>query len=119
MSPLRLVVSITFAGFLGTLIAGCAWDKPIPNTPSPGYPCGVVGVACNAPDSSTVTGCCGQYEVCGGPAFSGCPANMCCDVGGGDSSGGDAVAMRPKVLHPQTAPHGGVNASHGGPLYRL
>ena len=76
------------AGTLLTLEA-CGWDKPLPVTPTAGYPCGVTGVACGGGL------CCAENEVCGGGAFAGCPAAACCDVGGGAYGG--------KAKHLQTA----------------
>ena len=61
----------------GALTLGaCGWDKPLPVAPQAGYPCGPTGVDCGKGM------CCGQYTVCGGAAFAGCPAGECCDVGG-------------------------------------
>ena len=70
-------IAFIVAGAVAIAAAGCGGvDKPLPVTPQAGYPCGVTGVDCGGGM------CCGQYDVCGGPAFAGCPAGECCNVGG-------------------------------------
>lgn len=75
-------------GFATAVLIGCldSWDKPIGQTPQPGYPCGTLGVVCvgmNDAGSVQPTGmCCDQGTVCGGgwPNV-GCPTGECCDEG--------------------------------------
>lgn len=65
-------------------VAACAgWDAVDPRsiTPSPGQPCGAVGVVCYGA-SGQVEGCCAENETCGGAAFPHtCPAGECCYLG--------------------------------------
>lgn len=64
------------------LAGACAWDRPIPQTSTPDYPCGPDGVVCTDPSGKPTGMCCDQYETCGGgfPAV-GCPAGACCNLG--------------------------------------
>lgn len=78
------------------LVAGimsCGFrNDPIPNTPSPGEPCGHVEFPCG--DGA----CCPNDSVCGGKPFSGCPADSCCFIGGSGGGGADGTfSARPPV----------------------
>ncbi len=80
--PLAAAVSIAFAGAM----LFCATPRALTPKVGPGtdYPCGfhtadggvnVKGVSCGGVE------CCDEGTVCGGTAFSGCPAGECCFVG--------------------------------------
>jgi len=72
----------------------CAWDKPIPTTPTPDYPCGVTWHSCGN------GACCRNNDTCGGAFPSvGCPAGQCCYVGPGD--GPDMGAKLDHPMYPQ------------------
>jgi hypothetical protein len=60
--------------------------------PGTDYPCGVGGVSCGGHE------CCPQYNVCGGTAFSGCPAGQCCFTGEGEhtDAGAPSTPQRPE-----------------------
>ena len=77
--PFRQGMTFVAASLVLSLVVACD-NTPIPLTPSPGEPCGHVGVYCPTQHS-----CCLEYETCGGePGNMGtCPAGMCCDIGGG------------------------------------
>jgi hypothetical protein len=66
--------------------SGCAainrLDPTIAPTPAPGQPCGPIDIVCYG-QGGKVAGCCEEYDTCGGPDSVGCPANSCCDLGGG------------------------------------
>jgi hypothetical protein len=57
-------------------VVACAAD-PAATAKQPGYPCGVLGVAC-------ANGmCCPEATTCGGPFPAvGCPEGQCCAIGG-------------------------------------
>ncbi len=58
------------------ILASCAADKPIPETSTSDYPCGIDGIVCGGGM------CCEQGEMCGGPfPIIGCPEGECCFVG--------------------------------------
>jgi hypothetical protein len=58
------------------VVLSCGFhNDPIPNTPVPGAPCGNLWRSCGNHL------CCANVEVCGGTAFSGCPAGECCYTG--------------------------------------
>lgn len=65
-------------GLIVLTLAGCpASAVTVPTGKGTDYPCGVHGHVC--PSTHL---CCDEEDVCGGEPFSGCPAQMCCFVGG-------------------------------------
>ncbi len=78
-----VVLALAALGLLAapTLLTGCQVD-PAALAPSPGAPCGVVGVVCLAPDGHRSGMCCPENTTCGGPFPSvGCPDGECCPIG--------------------------------------
>lgn len=87
-------LALAFLGIYFIWLGACGWDTPIPATPAPGQPCGPIDVVCQASDG-TVAGCCDQNDTCGGSAFGGCPAGMCCFVGSEGYAAKKPYAQRP------------------------
>jgi hypothetical protein len=79
-----------FAATLVSLIAVSCVSIPllqVPTGPGTEYPCGIDGVVCLDVNGNPNHKCCGENEVCGGTAFSGCPADSCCFTGPSDTFG--------------------------------